>query len=272
MITSVGNNQVRQVIALQSKVKERRAQDLFVVEGPKMFREVPAERLVRVYMSESFYQKYQYDAQISVFIRQCESGELKDAKGGSLLELVSDEVMARMSDTQTPQGVICLVRQYHYRLEDLLQGTPLLMVLENLQDPGNLGTILRTAEGAGVTGIVLSKGSAELYNPKVIRSTMGSIYRMPFIYTEDLQGTIRELQSRGVRMYAAHLKGTMNYTKPDYTGPSAFMIGNESKGLSDATAEMADHYVRIPMKGQVESLNAAVAAAVLMYQAAMSRE
>lgn len=100
-----------------------------------------------------------------------------------------------MSDTQTPQGILAVVEQFSYQLSDVLKNSPdgkapELVILETLQDPGNLGTILRAGEGAGVTGIILDRGSADIYSPKVIRSTMGSIYRVPFIYTDDLHQTI----------------------------------------------------------------------------------
>lgn len=251
-ITSTSNTQVKQLLALQKKAKERNAQDVFIVEGIKMYQEVPKERLVHTYVSESFYEKNR-----SLFQGQ--------------LTLLSDRVFETVSDTKTPQGVLCLVKQYHYEKKDLYGKKALLMILENLQDPGNLGTILRTAEGAGVTGILLGSGCVDLYNPKVIRSTMGSIYRMPFYYTDNLKQNLQSLKEHGVTLYAAHLKGTGTYDEQDYSTPAGFLIGNESKGLSDEIAEMADIYVKIPMCGQVESLNAAVAASVLMYEANRQR-
>lgn len=254
MITSTSNLQVKQLVQLQKKGKERTAQDVFVVEGIKMFQEVPKERLVQTYVSESFYNK---------------NKKLFDGK--QQVTLLSDRVFETVSDTKTPQGVLCLVKQYHYKMEDLLGNCPLLMVLENLQDPGNLGTILRTAEGAGVTGILMTEGCVDLYNPKVIRSTMGSVYRMPFYYTDNLKRELLALKQNGVTLYAAHLKGTGTYDEQNYGKASGFLIGNESKGLTDETAALADVYVKIPMCGQVESLNAAVASAVLMYEANRQR-
>lgn len=239
---------------MQKKSKERASQDVFVVEGIKMFREVPQERLVHTYVSESFYQKNQ-----SLFSNLTE------------LTLLSDRVFGSVSDTKTPQGVLCLVRQYHYKLQDLLGRQPLIMALENIQDPGNLGTILRTGEGAGVTGILLSGGCVDIYNPKVIRSTMGSVYRMPFYYSRSWEEDLLSLKSQGVSFYAAHLKGSTSHDGQDYSGSTAFLIGNESQGLTMETAAIADAYIRIPMCGQVESLNAAVAAAILMYEANRQR-
>lgn len=144
---------------------------------------------------------------------------------------------------------------------------PLLMVLEDLQDPGNVGTIIRTAEGAGVTGIIMSRGTADIFNPKTIRSTMGSIYRMPFLIVDDAVGFVKGLKARKICTYAAHLHGVHSYREEDYTKGTAFLIGNEGNGLTDAMAEAAECLIRIPMEGKVESLNAAIASAVLMYEA-----
>ena len=136
---------------------------------------------------------------------------------------------------------------------------PLFLVLEDLQDPGNMGTIFRTAEGAGVDGIFMSTNCVDIYNPKTIRSTMGSVYRVPFVIAPDLQDVFAWFKKQGIRSYAAHVGGT------------AFLIGNEGNGLTDATAGQADCLIRIPMKGQLESLNAGVAAAILMYEASRQR-
>ena len=157
-------------------------------------------------------------------------------------------------------------------MEDVAKGEiPHIIVLDHLQDPGNLGTIFRTAEGAGVTGIIMNQESVDIYNPKTIRSTMGSIYRMPFCYTADLADAVRFLKAKGVRTYAAHLEGICDYDKEDYQKPCAFLIGNEGNGLTQEIAELADTYIKIPMKGEVESLNAAIAASVLMFEAARQR-
>ena len=145
MITSTSNPQVKQLIQLQKKSKERTAQDVFVVEGIKMYQEFPKDRLIQTFVSESFYKK-----NTALFA------------DGEDITILADRVFESVSDTKTPQGVLCLVRQYHYALEDLLGTSPFLMILENMQDPGNLGTVLRTAEGAGVTGILLSQGCVDL--------------------------------------------------------------------------------------------------------------
>ena len=268
MITSKSNAKVRNLIALKRKASERNIRDVFLVEGIKMFREIPAAQLREVYASEFFLKSEAGRKAVEAVLAA------QDRLKETVVETVSDEIFRNLSDTQSPQGVMAVVSQQHYRLEDLFgQHTePLLLILENLQDPGNLGTIIRTAEGAGVTGILMSRGTADLYNPKVARSTMGSIFRVPFLYTDDLPGMIGKVKQAGVTVCAAHLQGRHTYDGEDYTRGTAFLIGNESRGLSDGISALADVRVRIPMSGKVESLNAAVAAAILMYEAGRQRQ
>ena len=263
MITSLSNSRVKNVTALNRKAKERRSQGKYVVEGIKMFLEAPETEIGEVYVSESFYGKMQENPAESACTEKL---------AGLSYETVSDEVFSKMSDTEAPQGILCVMRRKDYSEQDILSGTaPLIMVLEDIQDPGNLGTILRTGEGAGVRGILLSGGCADIYNPKTIRSTMGSVYRVPFAYVPSIPETAASLKAAGIRIYAAHLQGSVNYTKPDYTKGTAFFIGNEGNGLRPETAALADRYIRIPMAGRVESLNAAMAAGILMYEAARQR-
>lgn len=260
MITSYANKGVKEVIQLEQKAKARREQQLFIAEGIKMFLEAPKDMIKKVYISETFF------GQIPAVCKE------KLTTLPSYYETVSDEVFQKMSDTKTPQGILCVMRQSHYTMESMfISSSPLLIILEDIQDPGNLGTIFRAAEGAGVTGIIMSGDTVDIYNPKTIRSTMGSVYRMPFIYAEHLDIIIEELQQKKITVHAAHLQGAKAYDTCDYTLGTAFLIGNEANGLRKETAKLADIAVKIPMAGEVESLNAAVAASVLMYEAARQR-
>lgn len=294
MITSSSNRAVRDVVQFMQKAKARNKQGVFVAEGIKMFEEAPAAQIERVYIA-----------------RRMET-QMREKYGEKLrklsCEIVADDVFDKMADTKTPQGVLCLVRQFHYGLADMLAGKyrmnssgmsivmnsgagvepdgrksidagglrrsgrqMLFILLEDLQDPGNLGTIFRTGEGAGVDGIIMSRQTVDVYNPKVIRSTMGSVYRVPFLYVDDLCEVIRTMQEHNISVYAAHLKGKKYYDCYDYRKGTAFVIGNESAGLKEETAGSADEYIRIPMAGKVESLNAAVASSILLYEAGRQR-
>lgn len=256
MITSSSNVQVKTIEKLMKSSRERAKQKLYVCEGIKMFLEIMQKKdcLVKAYFSESFLNEAVY-------------GEKIEGRIPVPYEILSDSVFRQTAETKTPQGVLGLVRQPEYRYEDLTDGDNAnLLVLEDVNDPGNLGTIVRTAEGAGVTGIILSRGSVDIFSPKVIRATMGAIDRVPFLYTDDFAGTLKRLKESGVSLYAAHLSGSVCYDEPDYRGASAILIGNEANGLTEEAAALADRCIRIPMEGAVESLNAGVAAAILMYE------
>lgn len=256
MITSVNNGQVKNIIQLNQKTKARREQGLFVAEGKKMFGEAPREWISKVYVSETLAADTQLMEQVEALPH----------------EVVTDPVFRQMSDTQTPQGILTVLKKPSYTMEEILGGeNPLVMILEDLQDPGNAGTIFRTGEGAGVSGVLLTKTCVDITNPKVIRSTMGSIYRMPFLYVENVVSLTQELRERNIRTFAAHLKGKNAYDQESYTGGSAFLIGNEGKGLTEEASDSADCLIRIPMCGKVESLNAAMASGILMYEAARQR-
>lgn len=256
MITSIANPQVKELLQLQKKSKVRNEKGVFIVEGVKMFQEAPRDRIEKVYLSESFEKKRGKEMDLS----------------GLPVEALSDKVFSHVSDTKTPQGILCLVKQKKVDLSEMLEKTtPFLMVLDNLQDPGNLGTIVRTAEGAGVTGIIMSRDTVDIYNPKTIRSTMGSVYRMPFFYVEDILEFLEDLRGQGIRTYAAHLDGANNYDEENYREACAFLIGNEGNGLRDEVAKKADIWIKIPMCGQVESLNAAIASSILMYEVSRQR-
>lgn len=219
--------------------------------------EVPKESLVKTYVSAGFF-----SGADASFKKQVQASDY---------ELVEDEVFKRISDTMNPQGILAVVKKKELFIKDMLeaksQDRKLFLILEDIQDPGNLGTIIRTAEGAGVSGVIMSEKTVDIYNPKVVRSTMGSIFRVPFIYVDNLADVADTLKKSGIKLYAAHLKGSRNYFKMDYSKPSAFLIGNEGNGLSHALAEKADALIKIPMFGQIESLNAASAATILMYEA-----
>lgn len=254
MISSTSNSQIKNILQLQKKSKVREEQQAFVIEGIKMFEESrDGGQLIKAYVSESFYQDI-INRKPEYFLE-------------TPYEIVTDSVFKEMADTLTPQGIMAIVKKPEYSLKDIISHPKAnLVLLEDIRDPGNLGTIVRTAEGAGVTGIVLSKTSVDMYNPKVIRSTMGAIYRMPFVYAEDFLSTLKEIKNNQVSIYGAYLTAAVSYDEIDYSGNCAILVGNEANGLSKEAASLTDKNIIIPMEGKVESLNAAVAAAILMYE------
>lgn len=269
MITSSANPRVKQVIQWQNQARERKKDGIFLAEGVKMFEEAPLDWICEVYLSETmeaklFYNKEERD------IQRKES--LKEKLERTGYETVSDDICVRMSDTRTPQGILTVLRQPVYDRQQLLDSpNPLFLLVENLQDPGNLGTIMRTGEGAGITGVFLSSGTVDIFNPKTIRATMGSVYRVPFLYVTDMSEIMDCLRERGVHTYAAQPLGAACYDSFSFCGPTAFLIGNEGNGLTRELSDRADSCLKIPMEGRVESLNAAVSASLLMYEANRQR-
>lgn len=250
MISSTSNAQVKEIEKLKTKARYRRETGCFLVEGRKMVEEAGA-RIKKIYLSESCFERK-------------EESELAKQHD---YEVVTDKVFAQLSDTISPQGIMAVVKMPQYSMESFLKvKTPFFLLLEDLQDPGNLGTIMRTAEGAGADAVILSKNSVDLFNPKVVRATMGSIFRQPFVYVENFHDTLKMLQNEGVSLYTTHLKGTGSYSTENYCGACGILIGNEANGIKDETAALADHLVKIPMEGKLESLNASVAAAIMMYE------
>lgn len=254
MISSVSNARIKNIVRLKKSARARKEKNCFLVEGPRMFFEVPRERLQEVYLTQEFESRY------------------KEQLQGYRYETISDDVCKHLSDTTTPQGVVALVEKREVTLDELLEkeSNPCFFLLENLQDPGNMGTIIRTAEAAGVTGLIMNRETVDPYNPKVIRSTMGAIFRVPFVIVDSFEETLERLKRENISTYAAHLAGKSFY-QYDYKKGCAFFIGNEGNGLSDQLTAQADYKIRIPMKGKVESLNAAVASTILMYETLRQR-
>ena len=252
LITSISNEHIKKIIGLKEKTKERKKSGCFIVEGIKMFLEIPKEQLAGLYVSETFVK------------------EKEDVLFGYDYNIVSDSLFKKISDTVTPQGIIAVVKQNYSTLDHIIKKRnkqkSCIVVLDRLQDPGNLGTIVRTGEGAGISGIIMGSDCVDIYNPKVIRSTMGSIFRVPFAVVEDLPSAVDNLKSNGIVTYAAHLKGEL-YNSGIFSNDCALLIGNEARGLRKEVSDRADKLIKIPMEGKVESLNAAIATAILMYEA-----
>ena len=256
MITATSNSQIKNITQLMSKSKIRREQKSYIIEGIRMFLEVPKELITKAYICENSLA--QSDDRVVERLKTVE------------YEVVSEKVFKSISGTVTPQGVLAIVGMKEYSFDELISDddeNTLYMILEDIQDPGNLGTIMRTAEATGVKALIMSKGTVDIYNPKVIRSTMGTIYRVPFIYVENVCDATTVMQKTGINIVAAHLKGNKWYDEISYKCKTAFIIGNEGNGISDELSKKADVLMKIPMEGQVESLNASVAASVLMYEA-----
>jgi len=248
IITSVSNKIVKHVRALKAK-KARDESKNFIVEGEKFVLEIAAPwKIEFLVVSEGYAGK---------------------VPNGPVCYVVAQHVFASVSDVVQPQGVLAVVQQRNYQLEDMLKAkNPLLLMLEDMQDPGNLGAVLRIAHGLGFCGVVLSENCADVYNPKVIRSSAGSIFHIPFAIAS-LPQAIATLKARNVSIFAAKAAAEHILYDLDFRGGTAFLIGNEARGLSGEMLGLADLDVGIPTKA--ESLNASVACGILAYEAFRQR-
>lgn len=264
MISSGNNTQIKELVKLQKNAKFRKQMGCFVAEGRKLAAEAAScGKLRRIYIEESLYNRLwqgRSEAEISVKFSH------------AAVELVSDSVFRKACETVTPQGILAVVEIPEYTPEDILSDEKgCFLLLDDLRDPGNLGTILRTCEGAGISGLILSRGSTDLFNPKTVRSTMGSIFRVPFVYVDDLVQTIQKMKHSDITVLGCCMDGSIQYDLADYRRPTGIVIGNEANGISPAVQNALSGKIHIPMEGQLESLNAAVSAAIVMYEAARQR-
>lgn len=240
-ITSLKNPKVAAWKALKDR-KGRRESGCFLVEGRKMVEEALASA---------------FDVE-AVLVQ--EGMELPDGLSMPVYELPA-HVLAAVCDTKTPQGIAAVVRMK----EQSALGKH-IVVLDGVQDPGNVGTIIRTADAAGLDGVLLSNQCADVFSPKVLRATMGSIFRMNLRTTDDLPGELTKLREKGYSILSSQLDGTPFYEREKVAEQFALVIGNEGNGVSEQVQQTATHRVRLPMRGGAESLNAAIAAAIMMYE------
>lgn len=224
--------------------KGRRESGCFLVEGDKM-------------VLEAFSSGFSVEA---VLIREDRKDERFPIPDGFPVWILSVPVFDNISDTKTPQGIAAVLKIP----SSGLTGTHLL-ALDDVQDPGNVGTIIRTADAAGFDGLLLSAGCADIFSPKVLRATMGSIYRMPFRIVPDLPVALRELRESGYSVLSSQLDGEPFYERRNVSDHFCLIIGNEGNGISDEVRAEATHKLKLPMRGGAESLNAAIAAAIMMY-------
>ncbi|HOQ06448.1 MAG TPA: RNA methyltransferase [Clostridiales bacterium] len=182
-----------------------------------------------------------------------------------------DSLFESVSDTMNPQGILAVMGMKKKSLEGAEIRDGILVILDGVRDPGNMGTIIRTADAAGCAGIIVTEGCVDLYNPKVLRSTMGSVFHLPVLHCGSTTEAVDICRKKGFLVCATHMEGSVSIYDADLSGNVAFVIGSEADGVSDDVLDNSDMLVRIPMAGRAESLNAAVAAAVIIYEAVRQR-
>ncbi|MCL2203874.1 MAG: RNA methyltransferase [Defluviitaleaceae bacterium] len=242
-------------ILKQLKTKKGRDEaGLFVVEGEKCVAEIPPGwQVVRYILSQSYAQGS--DAPLA----------------GPPTEILRDALFASYAPAQTPQGIVALCRQRKWGIGDVVESDSFIIYGECLQDPGNVGTLIRTAAAAGAGGMILTAGSADMYSPKVLRAAAGAALRLPVAAGAPGGETLAAIKQKGFTLYAAHPRGDALPYELDMKKGFCLLVGNEARGLSDEALAMADARVRLPMANETESLNASVAGSVLLYEAVRQR-
>lgn len=259
IITSVENPVVKLAAKLSASKKERTQQGLFVIEGLRLCLDAVQSgvKCRYVFLTTDALARY-YNSLKPVL-----------AAGTKVYE-VSESVFAKMSDTKTPQGILCVCELIdRRRAVSAMDKSGFYIGLERIQDPGNLGTIIRTAEAIGLSGILLGTDCCDIYSPKVIRATMGGVFRLPVYSADDTVSACEELGKMGFNTYAAVPDSdALPVTKAGFSEGSVVFIGNEGKGLSSELISACKTRITIPMLGRAESLNAAMAAGIIMWEIA----
>lgn len=264
MIDNPRSPRVRAVAKL-AKREARSQTGLFLLEGPQAVAEALAfrpELIVDLFATRRAIEKH---AEIAAGVAGLDLQ----------IEYVTDQVLEAMADTVTPQGVVAVCRQFPTSVKDILSSEPkLIAILEEVRDPGNAGTIIRAADAAGADAVIFSGRSVDPYNPKVVRSTTGSIFHVPVAVDTELESVIDRVKAVGLQVIAADIKGAdlLAARKAGaLAAPTAWLFGNEAHGLSDEHYALADWVITVPIYGHAESMNLATAASVCLYESAFAQ-
>lgn len=260
-ISSLQNNRIRDILKLTGKARERRLQNRFVIEGAREL----SLALAGSYMPESVFV-------CPELFRRCDYPEvLKEIDPLTLFE-VTEAVFQKIAYREGSDGIIAVAHTKTHRPEDLLlPEKPFLIVLESIEKPGNLGAVLRTADAAGADAVMVCDLLTDIYNPNVIRSSVGCLFTVP-VAIADNASALRFLRERGIRTLAAELNASRWYHECDLTGATAIVMGTEADGLTSFWLEQADDRIKIPMRGKIDSLNVSVSTAILTFEAMRQRD
>ena len=250
-IESKENNLFKQI----KKLKERRFREkegLFILEGLRLIEEAIKANVEidKIIIAKDYEKRFEYFYLDNNIIKE-------------KTIIISNNLFSQISSTENSQGIIAVVKKKKY--EKNLNGN-FYLICDKVQDPGNLGTIIRTAHAAGVNGIILTKGTVDIYNDKTIRSTMGSIFYIPIFYDDKNYSIIKSLKEDGFNLVATSLAESKNFFEENLKGKTILAVGNEGNGISDELFELADKKVKIPMPGGAESLNVSIATSIILFE------
>ena len=265
LITSPQNPKLKRIIQLRER-KHRQATGLTIVEGLREIFQLQEASESGVLTEELFV-----CPELLTHADQKSLVKKIEARGVSIFE-VKKEIYAKISFGDRLEGLLAVCRPKILTLKDLqLSKVPLILAVEQLQKPGNLGAILRTADAAGIDGLIVSDGQTDIYNPNVIRASLGAVFSVRVVESTQKE-TLKFLKDRDIEIYAATPQGTKSHFDTNFKGPSAIVLGSEEKGLSDFWLEAATDKINIPMYGKVDSLNVSTTAGILIYEALRQRK
>lgn len=256
-ITSKENEKIKYTKSLL-KNRKRNEEKKYIIEGYRILKQALESDIYIEYIvfSDEFLNKDEHKD----FIDYLEDSSFKIYK-------TTQKLFKEMTDTEKTQGILAVVKQKEYTIEEILnKHVNFTLLLDRIQDPGNMGTIIRTADSAGVDSIIILKGCVDVYNSKVIRSTMGSIFNVPIMEVDNENDIIEILKEKEFNIVSSYLNTDNYYHDVEYGGKVALVIGNEANGISDNIIDKSDILVKIPIYGKSESLNAAIASGILMYE------
>ena len=259
MITSPSNPKIKD-LRLLKQAKHRQARGEYFIEGVRLAEEAfgSGQAVRRIVFSPRLENTPRGAELLSLARKKYPAAEWFN---------VSDEILDSLSDTRTHQGILAVLEKREHRWEDLQKREGLILLLCELQDPGNLGTIFRVTEAGKGAGLVLSRGTIDPFNPKAVRASMGSLFRLPFLVDQDPVDSLRAFRSLGCRVWATAAVGGTSLWEVDLTLPAAVLFGQEGAGLPGELLEAADGILTIPMNPEVNSLNVAVSAGLVVYEA-----
>jgi TrmH family RNA methyltransferase len=247
----------KELLKLKTK-KGRETQRRFLIEGVRLCEEIANSNWEME--SVLFTSSFQNSSTGKKLLQKFEKRNIKTIP-------VKAEVVKKLSDTVTPQGIIGVVKIREFSLDQLWsEDSNIILALDAIRDPGNVGTLIRTADAFGIGGVILSADTVEVYNPKVVRSTMGSIFHLPIFDGTDLEKIIPQLKKRNFKIYGTDVREGKDFDRLDYSEKMCLLIGSEAEGLNKNLLELSDEIIRIPIFGRAESLNASVAGGILLYE------
>ena len=261
MITSTTNAQIKNIKKLMSSSTFRKSTQQFVVEGLRVVKDTPRENIIKIYFSESFAKNNDIRENFNVRIPGIKSNSI-DCN----YEIIRDDIFNSISDTTNSQGILAICKMnINDDLSIIDDECDLIVICDRIQDPGNMGTIIRTSLAASVDALILSDSCVDIYNPKVVRSSASAIFKLP-ILKGDLVDIIKELQDQDFNIISTSLDTDTNIYTQDFTCKSAIVIGNEANGIREEILDMSNSLVNIPISDSIESLNASVACGIILFE------